>query len=385
MGSGGSSKASAFTYVETEASSFSPGGEVAGVVKILAEKATKGDQMKIVLSCISETKWTQGKSFTSRDYHERRVLNTVSFPVWNFGGTLPQGQYTLPFKIQLPNPIMPSFNYKLPDRLAKIDYVLEAVVEGSKDVKPQMTVIWISKFPKHNQPIAPVNSEANIKVSTWLCLKSGTVELKSTISSNVVMSTEDLTVSSKVVNIMNKFTVNKITCRLTRRIRLKANVNSKKHSKVFQEEISSDVSTIDIKPTQSVAPDIIQVLLLKQKTDLWMQPTLESELIDCEYIVKVTLNFDNMIGCGAYSVMLPIEICNGMVVVNTRFSPPPMINIPWNPMMLSPVPIQAHGYNSQLQHQNYSMHETTMMIDPNSARGPWQLENGGGPKHFNHQ
>jgi hypothetical protein len=382
MGAGGSSKASAFTYVETQATSFSPGAEATGVIKILAEKAIEGHHMNIVLSCISETKWTQGNSFTSRDYHEKRVLNTFSFPVWNFGGILPQGQYILPFKIQLPTPIMPSFKYKFSDRLAKIDYVLKAVVEGSKHVKAKKTVIWISKFPKHNQPIAPVNSEANIKVSTWFCFKSGTAELKSTINSNVVRATEDLIVSSKVVNMMNKFTVDKITCRLIRRIRLKANANSS--SKVFQEEISSDVSRINIEPAQSVGPDIIQALQLRQKTDLWMQPTLESELIDCEYIVKVTPNFDNMVGCGAHSVMLPIEIFNGMVVINTRLSLPPVINIPWNPMMLSPVPIQVHGYNSNIQYQNYSMHETTMMIDSYSARAHSKVENEGAQKDLNH-
>jgi hypothetical protein len=142
-----------------------------------------------------------------------------------------------------------------------------------------------------------------------------------------------------------------------RRFRLKAKHFIGMHPKVLTEEVLSNYEYIGVKPKQSDVPDIVLGLGLKGNSLLWMEPSLASELIDCEYFVKVTLSFDNFCGCGTYAVMLPQEICNGMVVINTRFSAPPKINIAWNPMMLSPVPDQNH--NNITQDINIADHNST--------------------------
>ena len=114
---------SAYTYVETESASFLPGSILKGVIKILVETPTEASQMSIVLTCIGEASWVTGSRKNRRHHYTKRVLYKVSYPIWNFGGTLPQGQFTLPFSIQLENELVPSFKIQNFSMFGKVEYI----------------------------------------------------------------------------------------------------------------------------------------------------------------------------------------------------------------------------------------------------------------------
>jgi hypothetical protein len=386
MGSG-SSNASAYTYIETSVSSFIPGATVAGNVKILCEKPIQASQMTILLKCISEVRWTvrktnrggrksgTGANYT-QTYHDKRVILVIRYPIWNFQGQLPQGQFTIPFSIQLPTDLPPSFSLISgnSDGQGKNEYTFEAVIEGSNEVQAQQTIVWVSRLPKPNEAIIPVTSEANIKVTSCCCLKSGNVELRSTADRNLVMANDVLDLKSKINNIKNKHTVNKITSTLARRIRLK--IPRGPDTSIFSHTGSTLLITgclygshpVDIKPGQSDSLEVAMRLNLTDYPNSWMMPSITSEMIDCEYNLQVWLEFDNFCGCGIYSVELPIEVCNGMVAINTVFSPPPQLNVDWNPSILASAPISVQGIPSQpdMEHHNPALE---VSMDQNMTRG----------------
>ena len=375
MGSG-SSNASAYTYIETSVSSFIPGATVAGNVKILCEKPIQASQMTILLKYISEVRWTvrktnrggrksgTGANYT-QTYHDKRVILVIRYPIWNFQGQLPQGQFTIPFSIQLPTDLPPSFSLISgnSDGQGKNEYTFEAVIEGSNEVQAQQTIVWVSRLPKPNEAIVPITSEADIKVTSCCCFNSGIVELRSTADRNLVMANDVLNLKSKINNIKNKHTVNKINSILARRIRLKiprgpdTSIFIQAGSIVLNHEFLNGSHHVDINPGQSDSLEVAMRLNLTEYQNSWMMPTVTSEMIDCEYFLKVSLDFDNFCGCGIYSVYLPIEVCNGMVAINTVFSPPPQLNVAWDPYVLSSAPVAIQGIPNQpdQEHQNPSL------------------------------
>jgi hypothetical protein len=368
MGSGHSSAASAYTYIDTEVSSFCPGALVQGVVKILVEKPTHARQMSIFLTCFSESQWVEGSGENSSTYHDKRTLSQHEFPIWNFEGNLSQGQYALSFNILLPTDLIHSFKYEYHGTIGRVEYYFEAVVVGNNEVQAQKTVVWVNKLLNPGGVIMPVSSEASIKVNSCCCFQSGKTMLKSTINNNVAMINEDLIINSKIVNTKNRYTVTKITYNLIQSIRLKVKYSYGSHSTYISSVILTNCEYIGVKPGESEAAEISLGLGLKDKQDLWMFPTIESELVDCEYTVKVTLAFDNTCGCGTYSIMIPLEICNGMMVLSTKFSAPPQIKIAWNPMMLSPIPIQVQV---PIQGQENNAQDI-IEADTNLVKAVWQ-------------
>ena len=377
MGSGESSNASAYTYIETSASGFIPGATVTGNVKILSQKPIQAGQMTILLTCTSELQWiTPTRRARHRNaVYDKRTLFSVQFPIWNFQGQLPQGQFILPFCIQLPIDLIPSFSLEpannssllfarksAPVAACKNEYTFEAVIDGSNEVQAQKTIVWVSRLPKPNEAILPTTTEANIKVTSCCIFQSGNVELRTTASRNVAMANEMLTITSKINNSKNKHKVNRIKSVLVRHLRLKTSrhvtgfVIYHARTTLSRYEYPLDDRHVDIKPGASDPLECAISLSLSQLQDLWMMPSIASEGIDCEYFIKVTLEFDNFCGCGVYSVYLPIEICNGMIVINRTFSPPPQINVAWNPSMLANHPVAAQGHANQPNHVHGILH-----------------------------
>ena len=78
---------------------------------------------------------------------------------------------------------------------------------------------------------------------------------------------------------------------------------------------------------------------LDSAKDLWQTPTIESELIECEYEVKVRLFYDTFCSGLGYYVTAPVMIFNSYEVPVHSFIPPaaPMPAV-WNPMVLASEP-----------------------------------------------
>jgi hypothetical protein len=107
---------------------------------------------------------------------------------------------------------------------------------------------------------------------------------------------------------------------------------------VLNDELISSSEFLNIRPGQASAPDVTMRLDLNLSHTLWMMPPVASKVVDCEYMVKVQLDFDNSCGCGGYSLKLPVEICNETNLLYNRLSESPKIHVEWNPTIISRLP-----------------------------------------------
>jgi hypothetical protein len=341
MGAGHSSDANAYTYIETEDSNFSPGAWVSGVVKILVEKPTSMGQMNILLTCVSESRWSEAGYDPKYISYDKRILSRTYFRILSMEDQLSQGHFEIPFNIQLPINLIPSFTYDEHALYGKIEYFFEAVADNYKDFQSLKNVVWMNKLPDPNQPIGPISDEASIQVNTCCCLKKGQASLKATLSTNLALTTDDLFTTIKLDNSMNKCTLNKISCILVRHMRLKARNHLYKNSKFFTSDCIGVARDVQILPGQSDVPDVIISLSLKDEADLWMMPTVASELIDCEYFLKVKLGFDNLLEFELNEVDIPLGICNLAMVLNQSLSARPEVTFDWSPTMLAMEPVKV--------------------------------------------
>ncbi len=126
---------------------------------------------------------------------------------------------------------------------------------------------------------------------------------------------------------------------------MKANNQCFTNSSLSFVNILEDYRDVRILAGQSNAPEVIVNISLKDVIGMWEMPTIRSELIDCEYFLKVELGFNNRIESKSYDMQIAIEVCNGRQIITNRFSPQPELNVMWSPTMLSMEPIQVRIYD----------------------------------------
>ena len=233
-------------------------------------------------------------------------------------------------------------------------------------MQAQKTIVWVSRLPEPNQALVPASAEKSLKVVTCCCFKSGGVHLKSEADRNAAMVTDNVVVTSKIDNSNNKHKVKRIVCTLVRIVRLKIHPtleNTISGQTVFLGTVVSGSQDLDIQPGNSDPLEVAISLDLDTISELWKKPTMKSETIECEYYIKVGLEYDNFCGCesGYRFLRFPVEIYNGMVVINTIFSPPPQISVDWNPYTLASAPVAAQGISNYPQDMSNVDHNTTQI------------------------
>lgn len=370
---------SAHTHVETY-STANPGTLLQGVIKILVDKATQAEQMSIQLTCTGKSRW---RVRTKRGYQTnsaKRTLLKRQFPIWNFEGNLAEGQFELPFSIQLPTDLIPSFSFtQANNTYGTIEYSVKAVVGSKRDIKAHKSAIWINKYDNPSQVVSPVSAETTFRVSNCFCFKIGRASLKSTLNQNVVNAGTLLIVTSQIVNTNNKYTIKGIWSYLVRTIRLKATDLFIPVSSYIDTNITLSHDDLRIRPGQEDAQDIIHKLDLSKTHDISLMPPVASKVVDCEYSVKVELEFNNSCGCGNTSISIPLEICNGEIILNKKLSPPPNINLEWNPTMISNMIVHtAEFYNVAIKNaeKSNSQKQEAQVPEADAKKTTSQVPNG---------
>jgi hypothetical protein len=279
---------------------------------------------------------------TGSSYSDKKTLLKLKFPIWDLGVSLAEGQYELPFSIQLPAELIPSFKYHTFSSHSSIEHTIEAIIGDNKDVMSHGAVIWINKNP--SQIVSPISAEASFKVSNCFCFSSGTTEMKSTLNLSLARVNEELITTSQIVNSNNRYNINTIRCSLIRTIRLKARKFFIPKSCVFSIGIQDDSKSLNIKSGQSNAEEVTLTIRINELSDTWKMPSVSSEIVDCEYEVKVQLEFDNSCGLKSYEISLPVEIVSGAKVLHDKLSEPPKTDVEWNPMMISEVNVHTDDF-----------------------------------------
>lgn len=345
------SSASAHTYVETEVPNFKAGDHVAGVIKIYVEEAVSATDLNLKFIGKEKTRWEErrsrqvfdGSKFKTEYYNEtykgEKKFLELSFPIWNFGGYLDKGQYTIPFGVQLPNWLPPSFHHEKGSVKGKVAYKLKAVVHDTDKVKPHKNVLWVKSLLHPAHPIHQVSGQETFHVRNCCCFRAGVTEVSAHLNRNVATLEDNLTASILVNNSKGRQSITRISCTLVRTLLVKNHGGSH----IFVDNLLQSHEAVQIRPGESILPEKFHTLgvWLKEAEHLWKTPTTKSILIDCEYSVDIVFTFDNFCGCGNYRVRLPIEIFNGDVIPNVWLTPMPQMPIQWNPVALASAPIES--------------------------------------------
>jgi hypothetical protein len=380
MGSHHSSNAFAYTYIDTEASSFCPGTFVSGVVKILVEKPVYIGQMSILLTCSSKCMWSHDESDLDLLRHQERVLSKTQFNILRLEYQLSPGQYELPFNIQLPTDLVPSFKYEYRSNYSEIEYICEIVSDDNLYLESLKTIVWVNKLLHPSQAIGPVRNEATFNINSCCCFNRGKVEVKAFLNTNVASTTDEIFTTISIDNSMNRCALKKVTCSLHRLIRFKVTNHPHITSQIYTSLCAETVRDVRILPGEFDAPDIVINLNLNEYSGLWMMPTVETDLADCEYYIKLNLDFDTIMGFGIYEFTLPIELFNGKLILNNRLSEQPELQMAWNPTMLAVEPIQVEIFD----HMNLEGDEQLSLINPGDYKALSDLKSHNSAVDLNH-
>lgn len=339
---------SVHSYIHLDFPSFQPGDFITGVANIYLNSSTPADVLSIRLVGKELTRWVRYRQYGASGYSDFYRGNfkaiDVSYPIWDFGGFLPAGQYSVPFRIETPAWLLPSYRYKGIFKKARIFYRVSAVVDDRKKTKAVKNVVWANSIPKPHYTIRSITEEANLHVRNFCFFKAGTAVLTANLNRNFVMPNDDLIVSIHVDNTQSRHTVNKMQFRLIRHLHMKVHKGFYKGStKLIKDKMLGTTEEIDIPAGEILNHDrLITVTLSLDKVEkLWKYPSVSGLLIECKYTVDVLLKFNNWCGAKTYKISLPIEIFNGKVEKNSFIVPPPKMKFEWKPEMLTDAAVHS--------------------------------------------
>lgn len=352
---------SVHTYIHVEANFSFPGGTVAGVVNINATSATPAGELFIRLAGTESANWAS-KPNSSSTYSQKLQFFEQLYPIWHFDGTINKGQFTIPFSIQLPADIVPSFSIITIRETGSITYTLEAYVKDSSMILAYQTIIWINSLMDQSLVSPPLQDSKSLNVRNCLCFKKGVTDITVEVFRPLIVMDEDINFSLRIDNSKNKYAVRTITCSLVRGIRLRAKSFLGKVNNIIPNIFDRAILDVNIPPGGSEESErfiSIPVSLKTRAADLWQTPSVANYLIECEYGVKVELRFDNCCSYDVYDIYIPVRIHNGKYVVNTRFSTPPELSIGWNPIELASAPVHVESFVDSTEKHEDSAHLPT--------------------------
>lgn len=326
------------TYIETQSYSFLPGDSITGNIYIQSNCSTQATKLILLLTCYSKSKFNKISNEYSETYEGNTTLFEISYSCYEFEGNLPQGQFAIPFKIQLPTDLKPSFRYSHWLTYGKISYKLRGVFEDKLEVRTHPLVIWILTPKVSDAKIVPISERMPFIIRNCCRYASGVTELSAELNRSVADIEEELDIRVKVLNIHGKYNVTSIICSLIRAIRLKGQNLEEEASEILNEAVFDLAKEVRIPPylNQDSMKSYNMIIPLKQISDIWKLPSIETELIECMYTVRVSMVFDKVCGFDDYSIHIPIKLRNSELRLHTPIKPHPRYDDIWNPIILSP-------------------------------------------------
>ena len=236
---------------------------------------------------------------------------------------LPPGKYTFPFKIELWDYLQPSFEYPMPNRTAFLRYLLETEII-SNDLKLKTNnYILIKGCPILLETPKIFSSITN--VHKWGMFDGGSTLLKVSYKKNNFTIDEIVPLNIEIDNIRGKLKVKECKIRVIRYIefsKLDKNLIGKYplektiYSKVFWSEVLPNSKRSFLFQTELKDKDLIDFNYFgennpypKIKDINILLPSIEGNIIKCEYRIQVSLYFDSFVTSGYRPrVSLPISI-----------------------------------------------------------------------------
>ena len=236
---------------------------------------------------------------------------------------LPPGTHIFPFIIELPNYLQPSFEYPIPNRSAYLRYVLESEII-SNDIKLKYNkYILVKGGYKLLKSPKIFNSISN--VHRWGIFDVGSTILKVSYKKNNYKIDELVPLNIEIDNTRGKLKVKECKIRILRTIQFKKLDNNSINKYPMEKTIFSQNFWSEVLPnskrsflfqTQLKDKDLIDFNYFDKSNPYplikdinLLLPTLESNIIKCDYEIQVSLYFDSFVTSGYRpTIRLPIII-----------------------------------------------------------------------------
>lgn len=149
----------------------------------------------------------------------------VSHPIQSFQGSLPKGQYTVPFDIATSGLLPPSFKHEDYPLRAEIYYYIKAVIDDKAKTKAIKNIIWASSHPPRGAVDRSLSNYAAFDVSDCCCFNAGLTTITASVSRDFGHLGDQFEVTVQVNNNQGLKTANWIRLNLARVIDIQGQEN----------------------------------------------------------------------------------------------------------------------------------------------------------------
>ncbi|XP_021709373.1 arrestin domain-containing protein 2 [Aedes aegypti] len=296
---------------------FQPGQEVVGEVIVVLTKTIKVSRLKLTLSGIGRTEWSEPISGRGRFLNLEQFLfqvNDESSSV-NFTGKerylhselilcqvndfMPAGGYTYGFACPLPDSIPSSYNSTNGHIRYSLTATLERPWKASKVHSISLGII--RQLDLNTEILLPIKAEHTKSLGCWPCLPSGSLVLSVQIPTNGFVPGQIIPALIQVSS-RRHVTIRKVTTVLIQQTTFSARW-PKARQRIESVVVSKNVSPgIRLPDGGVLAEDNLQVP--------WVQPTSRcSKVIKISYELKVALELDSWLMLDRHAVIsVPIVI-----------------------------------------------------------------------------
>ena len=315
---------------------FHPGQIIKGNIELVPDSQVYINDIELCFFYIEE--WNYSKSETKKDKgNYKQCISLIDVGVNKF---LPGDDNNLirldpimhlfPFELKLPNFLFPSFEYPKHDYKAFLRYTLLAQVKSPNyQLMTSIPIFILSSSKKENQGFSEENT---FNIKKWGMFGKGSTKIKASLPMKYFKFSDNVPVNVEIDNTLGKMKVKLVKINLVRKMILKDNSNDfkvkyshndKVMKKVFKVEVRSGAKeNFDLKLPLSQIPhnefSFFDNVNLYNWTRSYSEfiPSIESTILNCQYMIKVTVYFDSFLKKGDRPrIFLPIYIVNKLDII----------------------------------------------------------------------
>ena len=239
MGNSKSSPSFGDVYIQLNQDCLIPGDTLTGTIYINLIAPYPGSKLCLKMKGTEYAHWVDTDtqtangqtSTTSVTRRGRRVIieNIIDVYNWPNGTDLPPGQFSFPFSFRVPDGIPGSFFLHHGQTIGEIRYRLEAFLKPTqrKDAKIKHKVDILVREPVKGQ-IEATCLTLNKPITTWCCIKQGSVKVKTSFGKNIYAPSEEVKILAEVDNSECKLNIKDVVFQLNQTVVLRANSHAKR-------------------------------------------------------------------------------------------------------------------------------------------------------------
>lgn len=318
---------------------------IKGNIELVPDTEIYISDIELCLYFIEEWNYSKSEEKIDKNNHKQCVL-LVNLGVNKF---LPEGDNNLihldpilhlfPFKLKLPDSLLPSFEFPKHDFRAYLRYSLYAKLKAPQTNLSTSKLVFILASSKANASFSVDNT---FTLKKWGMFGKGLTKMSALFPTKYFKFSDNIPLHINIDNTLGKMKATLIKINLIRTMILKDNNNNNKEKYTCKDKIYKKIFKIDVKSGEkkiymfmfplSEIPfddfsffDNVNLYNWTKKTCEFM-PSIESTILSCQYKIIITLYFDSFITkSDRPRLEVPIYIIH---VINDNFILPSQTNLP---------------------------------------------------------